>query len=247
MPKRKKLKNAKDTSDARKRIREVSGNAGDFTDMLGNVTQKVEATENAVGRLISDQQSWMDGNGGIILKRLTDIEESSKRSLTLLADMANWRELQDRNEKLTSRECAQIRNEINQRVSDVLGLEYENGMLTDDSVRTREKYFPMFMYRIYADLKESQVLAERITDTPHMQFEMALERIRSWEPGQGVSLLKKKADQNRRSRLQVEISCGNDAEACSRYYLSRRKQRAINEIRKQDLEEIERSEGRRTA
>ena len=210
----------------------------DFTEMLGSVTQKVEATENAVGRLVSDQQSWMNGNGDIILKRLTDIEENSKRAFTILADMASWKELQDRSERLTPRECKQIRNEINQRVSDLLGLEYENGMLTDDSVKTREKYFPMFIYRIYADLKESQVLAERMTDTPHIQYKAALEKIRLWEPEQGITELKGKADQNRRLRLQIELNCGNDAKAYSRYYLSRRKQRVTNEIREQDLEEI---------
>ena len=191
---------------------------------------------NGTNRALANTDSTDRAQNGI-LKRLTDIEETRKRAITMLSDIANLKEMQERNKKLTPRECSQIRKEINQRVSDVLGFKYENGLLTDDSLMVREKYLPMFMHRIYSDLKESEILSCRLSDTAHTNFTAALEKIRSWEPEQGVKTLKGKADQNRLARLQIDIGSG----AKTGNYLSRRKQDTISKIRAQDMDRIRRT------
>ncbi len=221
----------------------VPENLADMTKTLENVSKNILTTAGTISKLISEHLTWMKKKGAndkAILKKLTDIEESGKLTYTLISDMASWKELQDRSEKLTPRECIQIRSEISSRVSNILGLKYVNGVLTDGSLKVREKYFPMFITRIYTDLKESGVIAGRVNDTPHSAFEIAIEKIKSWEPEQGIRKLKMKADKNRRTRLQMELSNENNPTACQ-HYLSRHKQLAISEIRKQDLAEIRKS------
>ena len=238
------IENAKDVLEKKTGTTElVSGSFVEITRVLEMASQNILETADAISRLFAEQKRMMKTDSlatKAILKRITGIEECEKRTNTALADMANWKELNGKSEKLTPRECAQIRSEINQRVSNILDLKYSDGVLTDRSLKEREKYFPMFINKIYSELKESGVLADRVNDTLHSEFNNAVESIRGWKPKQGIQKLKTKADKNRLARLKIELNSGNNPYK-NYHYLSRHRQRILKEIRKDDIAKIRRN------
>lgn len=91
-----------------------------------------------------------------------------------------------------------IRNSIHKRVQELLGIKYEDGVITDPVGLHNDKYYrPGFISRLYVDARKDSKLGTPYYETYQRDYEEVLDFIGKWVPPTGVDGYKMYLDKRR--------------------------------------------------
>ena len=72
-----------------------------------------------------------------------------------------------------------------------------------DDPEEKEKYFKIFIHRLYADTRRNAGLNSRIEMTKKRDYQRCIDYIEAWIPCGGCSSLKARADENAKARVKA--------------------------------------------
>lgn len=98
------------------------------------------------------------------------------------------------NEEITTAQCEMIRELSEKRIVEILG---------NDSLE-RQKYFRIFIGRLYSDAKKNMCLGSKIDRTKKRDYQRVVDYIEAWIPSCGCATLRAKADANAKARLEAK-------------------------------------------
>ena len=85
-------------------------------------------------------------------------------------------------------------NWLEKRVLEIIG---------DDSLEV-QKYFRIFVQRLYKETRQNAGLGSKISRTKKCDYQRCINYIEAWIPSCGCSALRAKADSNAKARLEAK-------------------------------------------
>lgn len=157
----------------------------EVTDMMGKTLTLVNATAQSVNVLT--------GKVGDLSKKLDELETvvggNFKKIGTEIENLKNNTEVETRQKK-------QIRRAVTNRVCELLGLPQKKTKWNMEQKLTYEKYGNLFHRRCYSEVSKMGHLASPYEETIKKYYTDAIKDIESWIPLNGISGLKREADEN---------------------------------------------------
>lgn len=106
------------------------------------------------------------------------------------------------NLRITRSQGKNIKKAVISRVNQLLGIQFDGGIVADECIEIDQKYRGGFISRCYTDAKRAGVMAECYWETPRSEYDNCLEYIEAWVPqvDGGVSKYKEYLDIRREER-----------------------------------------------
>lgn len=98
------------------------------------------------------------------------------------------------NEEITTEQSERIRELAEKRIVEILG---------NDPLE-RQKYFKIFIGKLYSDAKKNAGLGSKIDRTKKREYQRVIDYIEAWIPSCGCASLRAKADANAKARLEAK-------------------------------------------
>lgn len=98
------------------------------------------------------------------------------------------------NEEITTEQSERIRELAEKRIVEILG---------NDPLE-RQKYFKIFIGKLYSDAKKNAGLGSKIDRTKKREYQRVIDYIEAWIPSCGCAALRTKADANAKARLEAK-------------------------------------------
>lgn len=126
-----------------------------------------------------------------LINGLSNTVSGISETMTGLSDDINQLKL---NEEVTTTQQEIIVESAQKRVIEIIG---------DDPLE-REKYFKIFIQRLYKDTRQSAGLGSKIARTRKGDYQRCIDYIEAWIPSCGCAELRAKADANAKARLEAK-------------------------------------------
>lgn len=127
----------------------------------------------------------------ILINGLSNTVSGISESMTGLSDDINQLKL---NEEVTTTQQEIIVESAQKRVVEIIG----------DNPLEREKYFKIFIQRLYKDTRQSAGLGSKIARTRKGDYQRCIDYIEAWIPSCGCAELRAKADAYAKARLEAK-------------------------------------------
>lgn len=98
------------------------------------------------------------------------------------------------NEEITTEQSETVRRCAEKRVVEIIG----------DNALDRQKYFKIFIRKLYSDTKKNAGLGSKIDKTKKGNFQRCIDYIEAWIPSCGCTALKTRADENAKARREAK-------------------------------------------
>ena len=161
-------------------------NMNDIFEALGQTAliskQNTESTAVILEKL-TKQENLLSGLAVTTNKLSTDIE--------VVKDDIDQLKL---NEEVTTTQQETIIETAQKRVCGILG----------DDPLDKQRYFRIFIKRLYTDTRHSAGLGSKISRTKKGDFQRVIDFIEGWVPSCGCTALKERADKNACARLEAK-------------------------------------------
>ena len=131
-------------------------------------------------------------------QRIESLETRFESRDDTIAELAERLEKHEREEELSSKQAGKIRKRINEHIGRMLGIKKERNRITFGTKKKSNVYGPLFRSRIYTDLMH-HFEVDDYKDIKAVNFQDALEYIRTWTPEGGVETLMREAEDNWRA------------------------------------------------
>ncbi|MCD7996394.1 MAG: hypothetical protein LUH21_04085 [Clostridiales bacterium] len=159
-------------------IMELVGKTAELATTNTKTTSDILRKLNHQGTLLGGLVTLMDGMNGTITTMSVDIEQ-----LKL-------------NEEVTTTQQEMLIETAQRRVCEILGT---------DSLE-REKYFRIFIKRLYRDTRQNAGLGSKVARTKKGDYQRCLDYMEAWIPSCGCAELRQKADSNAEARrIAIEL------------------------------------------
>lgn len=159
-------------------IMELVGKTAELATTNTRTTSDILTKLNQQGTLLGGLATMMDGMNGTITTMSIDIEQ-----LKL-------------NEEVTTTQQEMLVETAQRRVCEILGT---------DSLE-REKYFKIFIRRLYKDTRQNAGMGSKIARTKKGDYQRCIDYIEAWIPSCGCSELRRKADSHAEARrIAIEL------------------------------------------
>lgn len=126
-----------------------------------------------------------------LINGLSSTVSGISETMTGLSDDINQLKL---NEEVTTTQQEIIVESAQKRVVEIIG---------DDPLE-REKYFKIFIQRLYKDTRQSAGLGSKIARTRKGDYQRCINYIEAWIPSCGCAELRARADANAKARLEAK-------------------------------------------
>lgn len=126
-----------------------------------------------------------------LINGLSNTVSGISETMAGLSDDINQLKL---NEEVTTTQQEIIVESAQKRVVEIIG---------DDPLE-REKYFKIFIQRLYKDTRQSAGLGSKIARTRKGDYQRCIDYIEAWIPSCGCAELRAKADANAKARLEAK-------------------------------------------
>lgn len=135
-----------------------------------NMDQLLQITQNTA-MSVSAQSKQM----GLILGNINDL----KQDVSAIKDEM---EVLKHETTVTRHQACRLQNAIHQRVAMLLGLQFDGGRVSDESIGTDKRYRGGFISRCYMDARRKSKLGTPYYATLRCDFQDTLDYIEAWEP-----------------------------------------------------------------
>lgn len=126
-----------------------------------------------------------------LINGLSNTVSGISETMTGLSDDINQLKL---NEEVTTTQQEILVESAQKRVVEIIG---------DDPLE-REKYFKIFIQRLYKDTRQSAGLGSKIARTRKGDYQRCIDYIEAWIPSCGCAELRAKADEYAKARLEAK-------------------------------------------
>lgn len=127
---------------------------------------------------------------GILLGGLAENVSEIKSNVTTLSDDIEQLKI---NEEVTTTQQEMLIETARKRICEILG---------DDPLE-REKYFRIFIQRLYKDTRKSAGLGSKVARTKKGDYQRCIDYMEAWLPSCGCSELRNKADEYANARKEA--------------------------------------------
>ncbi len=124
------------------------------------------------------------------------IENIDQRTTSVEKRMDAW----ENNTELTTQQRNQVRRAVTRRVYELLELPPKKFDWSTEDRFISEKYSKLFHSRCYSEVSKQGHLMSPYGETTQKNFTEAIKDIEAWIPANGISGLKKEADENALAR-----------------------------------------------
>ena len=132
------------------------------------------------------------------------IGEDVKEMRTELSNVNERMDFFENNIQVTDQQRRSIRRAANRRVYEILGITARAQERTLEERIEIQKYSPIFHQRLYSETSRNGHLSSPYGETLQRNYDLALKDIEAWSPSNGVTGLKKEADDNAIARKVAE-------------------------------------------
>lgn len=135
---------------------------------------------------------------GINTKRIESHELRLSSGEDAIAVLTERFEKHEQDEEISSKQAGKIRTAVNRHIGKLLGIKKERNRITLETKKKANVYGPLFYSRIYGDL-ENRFEVDDYKCIKAVDFQAALDYVRSWTPEDGVEALMREAEDNWRA------------------------------------------------
>ena len=119
---------------------------------------------------------------GVVAGQLKKLNSGHIDHENRISDIENWTKHHDDTDRVSRDKARRIKKAVNERVRYLLGINYEDGLVSKECMAIDKNYRSAFMRKCYNDARRYSDLAERYDDTCNKDYESVIKYIHDWEP-----------------------------------------------------------------